>query len=273
MSQIKYASLLYCVIIACTGCTTISSTMLNRTDGDSFYKNSKTCGVPIRLEVDSHLDVYIEEQFLLRKIKTSDTDFQLQEARIPGRHLSVRTDVVKSHQLFTVDFKRPASGLLEYGSTFNEYYFAEINNKLDDNTIEQSAALVAKVGSLLGIGTTETESDDGNSGDQEELEGKKSLFPKDPDDSLQPLVGSNLDDDYFPQRRVVAYKRFDINSPCFEREVMEFINLHINSCNQCSQNDQGYSTQTVSDAPAHPATYFPAAPNHFPNMVQPRWQQ
>lgn len=252
--------LLGLTILACVGCTTISSTMLNRTDGDSFYRNSKTRGVPIRLKVDSHVDVFIEEQFLLRKVSTSNSEFNLVEVDLPGRHLSVRTEIVQSDKVFTVDFKRPGAGTLEYEAKFNDdYYFSNINNQLEDNTIEKTADLAATVGSLFGISTTGDESEDGETDPKgDDASGDSKNKDNDPDQALNPKVGTEVKN-LFPQRRVVAYKRFDLDDPCFEENIRAFVDLHLNACGQCELNDQ-YQT---------PPPAFPAPHGVNGNVVRP----
>ncbi len=256
MSHKKYAIGLFCLFLACMGCTTISSTMLNRTGGDSFYRNSRTRGVPIRLAVDSHMDVYIEEQFFLKKTEGKELGkLELVEANLPGRHLTVRTEIIQSDKIFTVDFVRPGAGTLDYEAKFNkDYYFTNINNQSDDETIRRSADVAATVGSLFGITTDSKQADDKNAGKKDKgVSGKA----RDPDGRadlpVEPVVGQTLQPKYMPQRRVVAYKRFDLNDPCFEKLVQEFIDQHLNSCNECRTNDQVILKEKSQVSQAPPA--------------------
>lgn len=202
------------VLAYTTGCASFSSTMLNRLEDNSFVGNSNgdLCsndtarpfkGVPITLQVPSHLDVFIEETYYLEDKDSAAASLQL--VRI-GRILNVRTEVIKSKKVFVVDFKRPASGSLNLTADFNEQqYFKQIVSQLEDTTIVDSANLL---GTALKFATAKPASAGGD--------GTRSL-PK-----------------HLRQVRVVAYRRFDINDPDYEMQVEEFVNTHLNSCDSCN---------------------------------------
>ncbi len=210
--SILIASCFCCLI----GCQSFSSTMLNRLGDNSFVGNSNGYGkagsqarpfkgIPITLQVPSHLDVYIDEVYYLQD---GGDKAQIVEPLADTRILKVRTELIKTKKVFTVDYKRPGSGTLNSNTQLSdEQYFKSISNSIIDTTITDSAALLNTV--LTGRST----SADG------------------PTTAQQSLM-SNLVRD----TRVVAYKRFDINDPDFEYQVEAFVNQNLNDCDQCGQS-------------------------------------
>lgn len=204
-------SLATVVVCFTCGCTTFSSTMLNRLDDGSFVGNSNGTarhnnsarpykGIPITLHVPTHLDVYIEETYYLQE----ESGKEFSEVNT-GRLLNVRAEPIKTKKVFLVDFKRPASGTLEMGAKFNDQqYFDKIESKLVDTTIIDSAKLLNTV---LKFATA-----------------KPAAF----NPSTLPR--------HLRQTRVVAYRRFDINEPDYEQQVEAFVNLHLNDCDRCFQS-------------------------------------
>jgi hypothetical protein len=202
------------LVVSAVGCTSLSSTMLNRLDDNSFVGNSNgdACsrgrtrpfkGVPITLQVPSHVDVSIDETYYLANDATTGT---LTELPI-GRILNVRTEVIKTKKVFIVDFKRPASGTLNLDAKFNDdQYLKSITSHLEDTTIKDSAALL---GTVLKFAT-----------------GKQTSGTQGPAPSPN----------FSRQTRTVAYRRFDINEPDFEGQVDAFVSRHLNNCNEsCEQ--------------------------------------
>tara|TARA_R110002020_G_scaffold274412_2_gene489616 strand:+ start:21 stop:677 length:657 start_codon:yes stop_codon:yes gene_type:complete len=208
----KFSTLVLIVALAVSGCKSFSSTMLNRLDDNSFMGNSngqtmhngKTRpykGIPITLEVPSHLDIYIDEIYYMNMNNGS-------EASDPYRMLNVRATIIKTDKVFTVDFKRPGAGTLDLNLDFdaNEQYFKKITSKIEDETIEQiGTSLSSFINTIQGQKTSAS-----------------------PDDIN--LLQAN---GFLRDERTVAYRRFDINSPSFECEVEEFVNHHLNNCNVC----------------------------------------
>jgi hypothetical protein len=124
------------------------------------------------------------------------------------RNLSVKSEIIKTKKVFTVDFKRPAAGVLGYDAQFANQYFTEINNSVTDRTITDSADAIANVVPALaklaaaGQGVT-------------------------------PEFGAGLKDRIVKGERVVAYQRFDIDSPSFECDLEAFVAQHVN-CTDCN---------------------------------------
>ncbi len=236
VSRLVVATLTSCVI----GCTSISSTLLNRTDNDVFVGNSNGepgvyCdarpfkGVPITLRVPTHLDVAIREKIYLRKLDTG----KLVRVHTKHRNLSVDPKIVETDKVFTVDPKRPAAGTLTSTLTFgsnpstpggndNSQYFASIVNNIKDETIiDVTAALGTLLPTLKGLSTSQND----ESGDDKSL-------------------GSQL----IEETRTVAWKRFDLDEPGFEHIVADFVSQHMNCCNTCQVYTNNHSFPTMDSS-------------------------
>lgn len=204
------------VLVAATvGCASARSQAINRSPDNYLSKNEPIpCkGVPITMKVPTHLDIAVMETYYLQNeacYENGDNNTKVQryadlrELTMPTRNLSVKVTPVLTEQVFTVDFKRPMSGTLQYGATFgSDQYFDTITGTAVDSTITDVTALVAAAAPLFAVPTSA-----GTVG-----EGITNV-----------IVGN----------RMVAYRRFDINEPDFEEQVLAFVNHHMNACNQCS---------------------------------------
>lgn len=217
----KFVScILLLLVVTSSGCKSYSTTALNRLGsgiftGDSNGKPKPGCrtrpykGIPVTLRVPTHLDIYIDETYFVKIDSGNKTASEPLAGRC--RLLNIRTQVIESEKVFTVDFKRPASGVLDLDLTFNqdEQYFSKIVSQLQDDTIEDTAALVAQA--INSIQAFQTSTGDDN------------------DAEKQMMANASLIED----KRVVAYQRFDIDDPDFEYQVEQFVNQHLNHCNQC----------------------------------------
>jgi len=213
------------VLLAClTGCTSISSTLLNRTDNDFYFGNSNGNtkgygqsrpfkGVPITVRVPTHLDVAIKESIILAR-DDHDKLYQLTSSK---RHTFVEANLVESDKVFTVDPKRPAAGTLTQTLTFgnkgtnagdpdNSQYFKKIAYNIQDDTIKEVNASLNTLLPLLG---------------------------KKPSTGRQTAGGANLSIIQEEVSGVIAWKRFDLDAPDFEAQVECFIEEHLNSCDDC----------------------------------------
>lgn len=219
-------------LLSIVGCASFSTTMLNRQDDNSLWGNSNGDlkgndqkarpykGVPITLKLPTHLDVFIDEEYYIKIDGNTISEPLESQCRL----LSVRDELVYSDKVFTVDFKRPASGTLglTLGFDEDEQYFNKIDSKLEDDTITASAALVAGViNSLQAQNKFAEKTSTAEEKEQREQEEKVA------DDNA--IMNGLLTSD----RRVVAYQRFDINAMDFELQVADFVNQHLNCCNQC----------------------------------------
>ena len=102
------------------GCTSMRSTMINRYEDDTFAGNSNGDlkrhdmarpfkGVPITIKVPTHVDVKIIETSYL-----FDNGSGLSEFKLMYPHRDVEIVTIETEKVFTVDFKRPISGSLNY---------------------------------------------------------------------------------------------------------------------------------------------------------------
>ncbi|TWT55972.1 hypothetical protein [Allorhodopirellula solitaria] len=200
-----------------SGCMSFSSTALNRFDDNTFSAESNGQekifgqarpfkGIPITLKVPTHLDIYVDETYFVKLSAETATEPLEGKARL----LSIRPEVVKSDKVFIVDFKRPGSGTLDVKMTFDqdEQYFKSITSSLEDTTITDTAELVSTVIKQFGAFSVSTGAE-------------------------QSTVDALKAKGIYRDSRVVAYKRFDINSQTFEQDVECFVETHLNSCDRC----------------------------------------
>ena len=183
-----------------SGCTSMTSSFLNRDDYDNFSRNSKhpAKGIPITLKVPTHLKVRIEEEYYIQKGASG-----LQRVLTKTKPvISVETTFDYEEKIFTVDFKRPGAGTLQTDIKLDRdtQYFTQIHSKIVDNTIQEITKVVKQFSAPLGLKTS---------------------------------VGTNIADKLIIDRRTVAFGRFDINAPDFEQQLAGFFHTHINECNDC----------------------------------------
>jgi len=220
------------------GCTSISSTMLNRLETDDFVGNSNGKlkangaarpfkGVPITLRVPTHVDISIQE-----KVRFCLNGNTLTPLRSTRRHLWVETDLVYTDKVFTVDVKRPAAGTANYTLEFgektadldNRQYFKNIKSRIVDETIKDVTAAINTVFSAL---------PSGRNGEPAGVAGSEGLV-------------------FFEQTRTVAWKRFDVDMVDFEMQVAAFVRDHLNNCNSCVAYHAGADLEHDSpDSHAH----------------------
>jgi hypothetical protein len=205
------------------GCASFSTTPITRLDSDIvsadsnglsrwFCRTRPYRGIPIKVKVQTHVDVWIEEDFALKHNGTSWED-----ARVPERYLSIRTSPVLTEQVVISDFKRPASGSIDLTIDFtDDQYLKKVDSKIVDTTITDSAALLGTIISKVGTPTA----------DESET---KAANPS----------------DVIWKQRTVAYQRFDINAVDYEQQLDSFVSQHMNSCNQCGAGWPTYDQRTV----------------------------
>jgi hypothetical protein len=199
-------------IVACQGCTSMRSTMINRHEDETYSGNSNGQlkwhntprpykGVPITIKVPTHLDVTVTETSYLQ-----DTTAGLREFRLTLPHRDVSIVTVETEKVFVVDFKRPISGTLNYSAKFgSDQYFDEISGKLEDTTITDVANLVATIAPLAG---------------------KKASGEVD--------ASSDIGKSLITNTRVIAYQRFDIDACDVEAQIKQFLDQHLNCGHSCN---------------------------------------
>lgn len=224
MIRLKLLCALACVTTL--GCSSVKSTVLNRTQDDVFFGNSNgnpdgNCaarpfnGVPITLRVPTHLDIAVKETILLRTFGSGDK-MLLVRLQTPIRQLSIEAKLVETDKVFTVDVKRPAAGTLDYTMEFgdktgdldNTQYFKQIKSHIVDKTVQDADKALQTVLPLLRKATPASAGD----------------------------TASDLAAQVITETRTVAWKRFDLDTPDFEMEVGCFVEQHLNCCNNCLNN-------------------------------------
>ncbi len=192
------------------GCAGMTSTMLNRSESDDYSVNKPagrvhhvTKGVPVTLKVLTHLDVRVTETLYY-----TDGANGLQPVKLGRRLLDVETNPIRTNKVFTVDFKRPGAGVLDYKADFSDQFFTTFKNKIDDQTLEDINYALGRTSGII----------------------KRFLATK-------ALTVEKLETDVKNKlivvTRHVAYQRFDVNDPNFETNVDAFISHHLNNCHEC----------------------------------------
>lgn len=211
-----------------TGCSAIRTEMWTRDQNDYLHPDSQCNpnskehlnGIPVMLKVPSHLDVRIVETIYA---KHDPTKGQLDVVSFDRPHLNVEYETKYTEKMFFVDPKRVGAGSGSYGFTFaaaaaagaagitdsnkeapeGHGYLSSNKYKADDQTIVQSSVLLS---TLIGLksGTNET---------------------------AESNLASKMD--LIQTTRLVAYRRFDLGTPCVDQEVAAFLDQHMNCCHSC----------------------------------------
>lgn len=132
------------------------------------------------------------------------------------RNLSVNTRLVYTDKVFTVDFRRPAGGILNLSSIAmdSQQYFAAIQANYEEQTLQQ---INASIGAVAG----------GTQADLSKLsQGTVTTAPTAVEIPAVSTTGQNLDAD----SRIVALARFDISEPDWEDRLHEFVDKHVTGC-------------------------------------------
>lgn len=206
-------SLFLPLLIAIAGCTSVSSTLLNRDEMDCFHGNSNgkpslltgetksLKGVPITLRLPTHLDVVVKESVFIRNVE-GKAPIRLHS---PHRHLFVETTLIETEKVFTVDPKRPAAGTLTYNMTFgddkNSQYFKSIASNIQDDTIKEVTNSLNTILPMLKGQATGAE------------------------DHTSPTIAF--------ENRTIAWKRFDLDAVDLETQVRDFVAVNL-TCSEMS---------------------------------------
>ncbi|MCY2982682.1 MAG: hypothetical protein NTY15_03500 [Planctomycetota bacterium] len=228
MKSIKTSLLAYCGLVGLfVGCTSFSSTPISRFDDNSYQGDSNGLlkifdrarpyrGTPVKLKVQTHTDVWIDETYYLKNENGAWKELQLGSTFYSIRYADVMTE-----QIVIVDFKRPGSGTLDLKLQYDDkQYLKSVGSKLVDTTLEDSANLVGTI--------VKTFSATG-AGDAKQKEPAPQIFPV---------------------TRTVAYQRFDINAIDYEQQLDCFVSEHLNRSNACI-DPPNYGTRIGAVSPGH----------------------
>jgi len=201
---------------------------MNRYDNDriggvsngerGIHENAKPFkGIPVTMKVPTHLDVKVIETIYLDPATYKPVPTE-------RRNLSAEAVTVVSDKIFAVDPKKAAAGETNYSFAMKDGYYTQVKQMVNDETIKDvNAALV----NLLPL-----------------------LAPKPAPKSLTKFeMGSPGEPE--TKTRVVAWKRFDINSVDFEDQVKQFVDHHINNCDSCCENTSLAPQQSIESFAPH----------------------
>jgi hypothetical protein len=142
---------------ALPGCTSVQSTYFYRNEDDTRWKKLRSKGIPITLDVPTHVRFNVIQRYLL--VNGKPLRIPAPTVADPSRKVvyaarDVRYDLITEKKIFTVDMKRPAAGPYQNRTTFdNNQYFTQIDHRLEDKTIETVGTQInALVGKLLPTG-------------------------------------------------------------------------------------------------------------------------
>jgi hypothetical protein len=193
------------------GCTSVSSTYLHRDEFDTSWEKKKAKGVPVTLDVPTHVRIEINEKKYLKKVNDNYslvTDGDAAQGAQPVRTLSIAYNVLTEKKMFMVDFKRPAAGPFTLAASFTNQQISAYNHTLTDLTIE---TIGTQINALLG--TILPRIPGLQAGTQvEETEPK-------PD---APIV--------LELESLVAAGVFKLDDPMFEAQVSEFLRCYSANC-------------------------------------------
>jgi len=187
------------------GCSSLKSTMLTRDETNMGWQTVKSCGVPITLSVPTHLRVQIQE----RRFLTPDVDthkwiplFDDQKRAVIA--LDVKLDFIRTEKIFTVDFKRPAAGTIDFSADFQNQYITKLSSSITDRTIADVSLALQGILSVVPKGGTKTTLTGG--------------APAARTIEVAPVREINS---------VRAVGIFEIDDPMWELNVAQFIEMHL----------------------------------------------
>jgi hypothetical protein len=192
--------------LAVVGCSSISSTHVERDKDLCGWNTTKLHGMPITLEVPHHfkisiVDTYYEKNGNVLRVPPADP----KQETLPFPLTSRRVDVVveNTKEIFTVDFVRPAAGTLSTKASLDadRQYFTSIDNKIVDKTIQD---ITTAVGTLS--------------------------------QALNPLLKTRAlvqDATLVQHDRVVAVTFVEIGDPNALVKIHQFLCEHLNGCRTC----------------------------------------
>lgn len=231
------------------GCTSFRSTIMSRLPNDQIVRNScqSARGIPVTLKIPTHVDVKIVEEYF---IVQANSQTAIPKLNRPLRRVELET--VYTPKVMTVDFVRPAAGTISLSSDNDGNgivlddagYFESIQGKIDDKTVEELTKAIPNFKKLLGPSNPRSAASVAAKGKPTETGAWHSY------DSI------------------IAYRRFDINEPCWEQSVDDFVNEYLSECAAAINSDaNAMQMEEVSTA------YSNRSPNQTHALVLERHSQ
>jgi hypothetical protein len=217
-------------VISSTGCTSMSSTFMQRQEDDQLLgiSNGKLGthnharpfkGIPVTLKVPTHLDLSIVETLLVVEKEVTVPDkpnqkiLEVKQLESGIRNINIFPHVVHSDKVFTVDPKRPAAGNLDYTLQFDKdsQYFKSIAYHNVDETINDINAVIATL-----------------KPSNSEKKASPTTAPKE-----EKIKEENKTKDVKEITRTLAWKRFDLQARDLEEQIAVFVSEHLSDCQSC----------------------------------------
>ena len=180
------------------GCTSVKTTYLHRNEDDTGWKTNHLKGVPITLDVPTHVRFNVIERYFLVNGQPLRYPTPINEAVVAR---DVKYDLITEKKIFTVDMKRPAAGPYQNNTTFDYQSIKSIDHRLDDQTIEQVGKQVNALVSTLTTGNLPT--------------GFATATGDEPEAGVDPNIST--------VESIVCSAVFKLDAPDFEVQVAEFL--------------------------------------------------
>ncbi|QDU05507.1 hypothetical protein V6x_52440 [Gimesia chilikensis] len=208
-------SIIGCTLILLAGCSSFSTTAIDRTEDDTIVVNptKPIKGIPVAIRVPTHLELSIIETTYWEKKTSPKTKPSLERLDTCRATRTVLHNIKETEKIFVVDPMKPGAGTQSYGFEFQSNgtdaeessqgkgYLKNVKYKIDDTTITESAKLLRTV--------------------MDTIPSALLTGANDVDQNTSDLISTDC---------TVAFQRFDINSPSFEYDVAEFLDTHLNCC-------------------------------------------
>ncbi len=191
------------VLCGTSGCTSFRTTIVQSTSNGTIIPNApvdQARGIPVKLKVPSHVIVNIYETFFVQQNVDGGLPSEIHMISFGGqriRSLNLDTSVEYTDKVFTVDFRRPAGGLLgisklEFDS---EQYFRKIEAAYEERTLADINTAIGNISDAISSSTSLPKSGEKNS-----------------------LAFEN---------RLIATQRFDLSEPDWETQLKCFVDFHL----------------------------------------------
>lgn len=213
------------VLLVCLGCTTVKTTLWS-SDGCCPERVPKRLkGTPTTLPVASHIQLIVKEKRYLDKkqgklITVAKRNAGPDEKPEVVRDRELKYELIQKPEIFTVDVKRPAAGLIDYKIAYQsaatgddlakfpnrQQELQEITTLSYDETIVKSTNLLdslIRATKLKNFGTGATLTDGGTDA-------------KNPD--IQEIETE------------IANEIFDLHNPDIHRRLQSFVEAYFNDC-------------------------------------------
>jgi len=210
------------------GCTSSKSTMLTRDNLNSEWVEHKVSGVPITLQVPTHLKLYVYDIHLLKTVSVGgveDVEFMEQP-----RMRDFASELLTTEKIVMVDFKRPAAGAFNLNVKFKGQYLDQYQQDITEETIARVGEFFQRL-AAAGFQFAPTGIDAG--------------------------ATSTIRQKVAEVKSVAAVGIFELDAPDFELQVKEFLNTHLNCGAGCDVSPVGLpktpkmSRNALGSTPVH----------------------